>query len=117
MDFTKGEISELKLRLIAFATDSGPLIAGIDVCDKQTRRARGGDKPEQLFQNFTLGEIYQRCFPITGYSFTYYALERGGGRAMRDDAGRAAALRDATNAIVSAEAEPFGLSIKPSSHN
>jgi hypothetical protein len=36
---------------------------------------------------------------------------------MRDDAGRAAALRDATNAIVSAEAEPFGHSIKPSSHN
>jgi hypothetical protein len=28
MDFTKGEIVELKLRLIAFAVDSGPLIAG-----------------------------------------------------------------------------------------
>jgi hypothetical protein len=36
MDFTKGEISGLKLRLSAFATDSGPLIAGIDVCDNQT---------------------------------------------------------------------------------
>ena len=53
MDFTKGEISELKLRLIAFATDSGPLIAGFDVCDKQTQSARGGEEPEQLFQNFT----------------------------------------------------------------
>jgi hypothetical protein len=30
MDLTKGEISELNLRLIAFATDSGPLIAGIE---------------------------------------------------------------------------------------
>ena len=62
MDFTKGEISELKLRLIAFATDSDPLIAGIDVCDKQRRSARGVDEPEQLFQNFTLGEINQRFF-------------------------------------------------------
>jgi hypothetical protein len=64
----------LKLRLIAFATDSGPLIAGIDVCDKQTQSARGGDKPEQFFQNFTLGEIHQRFFPISGYSFIHYAL-------------------------------------------
>jgi hypothetical protein len=37
MDFTKGEISELKLRLIAFATGLGPLIASIDVCDQQIR--------------------------------------------------------------------------------
>ena len=28
MDFTNGEILEMKLRLIAFAIDSGPLIAG-----------------------------------------------------------------------------------------
>ena len=69
MGFTKSEISEWKLRLIAFATDSGPLIAVIDVCDKQTRSARGGDKPEQLLQNFTLGEIHERFFPVTGYSF------------------------------------------------
>jgi hypothetical protein len=47
MDFTRGEISELKLRLIAFATDSGPLIAGFDVCDKQSLSARGGDEPER----------------------------------------------------------------------
>jgi hypothetical protein len=33
MDFTKGEILELKLRFIACATESGPLIAAIDVCD------------------------------------------------------------------------------------
>ena len=46
MNFTKGEILKEQLRQIAFATDSGPLIAGIDVCDKQTRSARGGDKPE-----------------------------------------------------------------------
>jgi hypothetical protein len=59
MDFTKGEILELKFRVIACATDSGPLIADFDICDKQTRSARGGDEPEQLFQNFTLGEIHQ----------------------------------------------------------
>jgi hypothetical protein len=47
----------LKRRLIVFATDLGPLIAGIDVCDQQTRSARGADKPEQHFQNFTLGEF------------------------------------------------------------
>jgi hypothetical protein len=29
MDFTKGEILELNLRLIAFSADSGPLIAGV----------------------------------------------------------------------------------------
>jgi hypothetical protein len=75
MDFTKGEISELKLRLIAFAADSVPLIAGIDFCDKQTRSARGGDKPEQLFQNFTFGEIHQRFLPVSGYSLIYYALK------------------------------------------
>lgn len=73
MDF-KGEISDLKLRLIAFATDSGPLIAGFDVCNKQTLSARGGDEPEQLFQNFTLGEIHQRFFPVSGYRFISYAL-------------------------------------------
>jgi hypothetical protein len=33
MDFTKGEILEMKLRLIAFAFISGPLIAGFHVCD------------------------------------------------------------------------------------
>jgi hypothetical protein len=49
MDFTKGEISELKRRLIAFATESGPLIAGFDVCDEQTLSPRGGDNPEQHF--------------------------------------------------------------------
>src|SRR6476619_5995414 len=44
MDFTKGEIAELKLRLIALATGSGPLITGFPVCDKLTRSARGGDE-------------------------------------------------------------------------
>jgi hypothetical protein len=67
MDFTRDEISELKRRLIAFATDSGPLIAGFDVCDKQTQSARGGDVTEQISQNFTLGEIHQRFFPAYHY--------------------------------------------------
>jgi hypothetical protein len=74
MDFTKGEISEWKLRLIAFASDSGPLIAGFHGCDKLARSARGGDEPEQLFKDFTFGEIHQRFFPVSGYSFVYYAL-------------------------------------------
>ena len=73
MDFTQGEFLEMKLRLIAFAIVSGPLIAGFHVCAKQARSARAGVEPEQLFQNFTLGEIPQRCFSVSGYGFVYYA--------------------------------------------
>jgi hypothetical protein len=77
MDYTKGEVSELELRLIASATDSRPLIAGKDVCDKQTLSAREGDEPEQLSQNFTFGEIHPRFFPVSDHSFIYYALNGG----------------------------------------
>jgi hypothetical protein len=62
-----------------FAADTGditdPLIAVFDVCDKQTLSARGGDEPEQIFQNFTFGEIHQRLLPISGYGFICYALK------------------------------------------
>jgi hypothetical protein len=43
MDFTKGEIFKMKLRLIASAYRMGPLIAGSLVCDEQTRPKGGGD--------------------------------------------------------------------------
>ena len=57
MNFTKGEIGALKLRLVAFATDSGTLIAGLTSAISRLYLRAKADEPEQLFQNFTLGEI------------------------------------------------------------